>query len=172
VALPTGSGTGEGDPGRTPLPFDDLAGADERSTRAGPATLLYIEDNEPNVHVVEHLLRLRPGWRMIHAALGGLGVELARAHHPDLVLLDLHLPDQDGTDVLRVLKRRDDTKGIPVVILSADASPGLSRKLVHAGAERFITKPLDFDVVLGLLDDVARRRGSADAHAEGKGADD
>jgi PAS domain S-box-containing protein len=172
VVLPTGSGTGEDHPGRTLLPFDDLAAADARSTGAGPATLLYIEDNEPNVHVVEHLLRLRPGWRMIHAALGGLGVELARAHHPDLVLLDLHLPDQDGTDVLRVLKRRDDTKGIPVVILSADASPGLSRKLVHAGAERFITKPLDFDVVLGLLDDVARRRGSADAHAEGKGADD
>ena len=63
---------------------------------------------------------------MIHAALGGLGIELARAHRPDLVLLDLHLPDQSGRDVLRTLKRRADTEDIPVVVLSADASPGLA----------------------------------------------
>ena len=110
------------------------------------------------MHVVEHLLRLRPEWRMIHAALGGLGVEFARAHHPDLVLLDLHLPDLSGRDVLRALKRRDDTKDIPVVILSADASPGLARRLEAAGAESFLTKPLDFDVVLALLDRVPRGR--------------
>ena len=123
--------------------------------RTGTALLLYIEDNEPNVHVVEHLLGLRPGWTMIHAPLGGLGIEFARAHHPDLVLLDLHLPDLSGNEVLRALKRRDDTKDIPVVILSADASPGLATRLVDAGAERFITKPLDFDVVLALLDRVS-----------------
>ena len=105
------------------------------TSSVGTATLLYIEDNAPNVRVVEHLLRLRPEWRMIHAALGGLGVEFARAHHPDLVLLDLHLPDLSGREVLRALKRRDDTKDIPVVILSADASPGLARKLEAAGAD-------------------------------------
>ena len=118
------------------------------------------------MHVVEHLLRLRPGWRMIHAGLGRLGVEFARAHRPDLVLLDLHLPDLAGHDVLRSLKRRADTKDIPVVILSADASPGLARKLVDAGAEQFLTKPLDFDVVLALLDDVARRRTAAGVDAD------
>ncbi len=85
------------------------------------------------MHVVEHLLRLRPGGRLIHAALGGLGVEFARAHHPDLVLLDLHLPDLAGREVLRALKRRDDTKDIPVVILSADASPGLARPAGRRG---------------------------------------
>jgi CheY-like chemotaxis protein len=133
----------------------------------GTATLLYIEDNEPNVHVVEHLLRLRPRWRMIHAALGGLGIELARAHRPDLVLLDLHLPDQPGRDVLRALKRRADTEDIPVVVLSADASPGLSRTLVAAGAEQFLTKPVDVDVVLALLDEVASRPAeSTQAHPE------
>jgi PAS domain S-box-containing protein len=132
----------------------------------GPATLLYIEDNEPNVHVVEHLLALRPGWSMIHASLGMLGVELARAHHPDLVLLDLHLPDQFGGDVLLALKRRDDTKDIPVVILSADASPGLASRLVLAGADRFITKPLDVEVVLSLLDEVSRGRLRADSGSE------
>ena len=138
----------------------------------GQATLLYIEDNEPNVHVVEHLLALRPGWSMIHASLGTLGVELARAHHPDLVLLDLHLPDQFGGEVLLALKRRDDTKDIPVVILSADASPGLASRLVLAGADRFITKPLDVEVVLSLLDEVSRGRLRADSGSERGGRHD
>ena len=137
------------------------------TSSVGTATLLYIEDNAPNVRVVEHLLRLRPEWRMIHTALGGLGVEFARAHHPDLVLLDLHLPDLSGREVLRALKRRDDTKDIPVVILSADASPGLARKLEAAGAQSFLTKPLDFDVVLALLDRVPRGRPVATDLDEG-----
>jgi CheY-like chemotaxis protein len=163
VTLPAHSGI-EDDVPRTALQARHALS--DPSPPVGPATLLYVEDNEPNVHVVEHLLRLRPGWRLIHAALGGLGVEFARAHRPDLVLLDLHLPDLGGHDVLRTLKRRADTKDIPVVILSADASPGLARKLVEAGAEQFLTKPLDFDVVLALLDDVARRRTAGEVHGD------
>ncbi|MFL6169478.1 MAG: PAS domain S-box protein [Ornithinibacter sp.] len=139
------------------------------ATRAGTATLLYVEDNEPNVQVVEHLLALRPGWRLIHASLGRLGVELARTHHPDLVLLDLHLPDQFGGEVLLALKRRDDTKDIPVVVLSADASPGLANRLVQAGADRFITKPLDVEVVLALLDEVSRGRLREDSGSDREG---
>ena len=136
------------------------------STHTGTATLLYVEDNEPNVQVVEHLLALRPGWTMIRASLGRVGVELARAHHPDLVLLDLHLPDQFGGEVLLALKRRDDTKDIPVVVLSADASPGLATRLVNAGAHRFITKPLDVEVVLALLDEVSRGRLRQDSGSD------
>ncbi len=128
----------------------------QRSPHTGTATLLYIEDNEPNVQVVEHLLALRPGWTMVHTAQGRLAADLARTHHPDLVLLDLHLPDLFGGDVLLALKRREDTKDIPVVVLSADASPGLAARLVQAGADRFITKPLDVEVVLALLDEVSR----------------
>ena len=138
-------------------------------THTGTATLLYVEDNEPNVQVIEHLLALRPGWTLIHASLGRLGVELARTHHPDLVLLDLHLPDQFGADVLLALKRRDDTKNIPVVVLSADASPGLATRLVNAGANRFITKPLDVEVVLALLDEVSRGRLRQDSGSDGRG---
>ena len=171
VTLPAWRGPGDERPLRG-VPTVRPGVATDAARREGVATLLYIEDNAPNVHVVEHLLGLRPGWTMIHAALGGLGVELARAHHPDLILLDLHLPDLAGRDVLRTLKRRDDTKDIPVVILSADASPGLATRLVDAGAERFLTKPLDVDVVLGLLDAVsARRMGSGD-HAREEGHDD
>ena len=171
VTLPARSGSVPGRPPRSTVPAAaPRPDADPRE--GGTATLLYIEDNAPNVHVVEHLLALRPGWTMIHASLGGLGVDLARAHHPDLVLLDLHLPDLPGGDVLLTLKRRDDTRDIPVVVLSADASPGVSSRLVRDGAERFITKPLDVDVVLGLLDDITRRRLGGHPEPEQETRDD
>jgi PAS domain S-box-containing protein len=125
----------------------------EFHTRA--CTLLYIEDNEPNIRVVEHVLKLRPEWRLIHAALGRLGVDLARAHNPDLVLLDLHLPDASGLDVLRTLKDNPATERLPVVILTADATSGLARKLEETGAARYLTKPLVIDDLLAILDDIA-----------------
>jgi CheY-like chemotaxis protein/anti-sigma regulatory factor (Ser/Thr protein kinase) len=145
---------------------------DLEPTGAGGATVLYIEDNEPNVRVVKSVLRLRAGWTMTHAPLGGLGIELARAHQPDLVLLDLHLPDQSGHDVLRALKRRDDTAHIPVVVLSADATPGLAGRLAQAGAEQFITKPLDVDLLLALLDDVSARLTGLDGQPDDGRPDD
>ena len=85
------------------------------------------------------------------------------------MLLDLHLPDLSGREVLRALKRRDDTKDIPVVILSADASPGLATRLVDAGAERFLTKPIDVDVV---LDDVSGGRVGSGARTDEEVQDD
>ncbi len=139
---------------------DPPAGAAElASARAASATMLYVEDNEPNVRVIEHLVRLRPEWRMIHAATGRLGLALARAHTPDLILLDLHLPDMSGGEVLEELKRRPETAHAPVVILTADASTGKSRNLVLAGAERVLTKPLEVEVMLTLLDHIATPQG-------------
>jgi CheY-like chemotaxis protein len=72
-----------------------------------------------------------------------LGLELAREHLPDLVLLDLHLPDIGGDEVLRRLRDDPHTASIPVVILSADATPGQIQRLLHAGASEYLTKPLD-----------------------------
>ena len=120
-------------------------------------SVLYIEDNHSNVQVIEHLLRLRPRWRLLHAGLGGLGVELAIAHSPDLVMLDLHLPDIPGQEVLAALKSDRRTASIPVVILTADARIGQPRQLVDAGAYRFLTKPVDVEEILDLLDDVTAR---------------
>lgn len=120
-------------------------------------SVLYIEDNHSNVQVIEHLLRLRPRWRLLHAGLGGLGVELALAHSPDLVMLDLHLPDIPGQKVLAALKSDRRTASIPVVILTADARIGQPRQLVDAGAYRFLTKPVDVEEILDLLDDVTAR---------------
>jgi PAS domain S-box-containing protein len=121
----------------------------------GTATVLYIEDNEPNVRVMESLLELRPEWRLIHAALGRLGIDLARSHRPDLLLLDLHLPDGSGSDVLAAVKSDPELAQIPVVVLSADASQHQVDRLLAAGAKQYLTKPLDVDEVLTLLDGCA-----------------
>ena len=130
----------------------------ENETETRRAVVLYIEDNEPNVRVVEHIVRLRPSWRLIHAGLGQLGIDLVQAHHPDLVLLDLHLPDLSGQDVLTALKNRPETSAIPVTILTADASSARPRLVLEAGADRFLTKPLNIDELLGLLDEVIAGR--------------
>jgi PAS domain S-box-containing protein len=118
------------------------------------ATLLYIEDNEANVRVMESVLELRPGWQLIHAGLAGLGLELARAQRPDLVLLDLHLPDGSGFDVLAALKGDEETADTRVVMLSADANHQQEKRLLAAGAMQYLTKPLDLAEVLRLLDAV------------------
>ena len=68
-------------------------------------TVLYIEDNAANVHLVERLLEQRPGLRLLSANLGQLGLALAREHRPDVILLDLHLPDMEGTAVLRAFRQ-------------------------------------------------------------------
>jgi PAS domain S-box-containing protein len=132
--------------------------ADDGAAHAAPATLLYVEDNAPNVRVVEHLLRLRPQWRLLHAGLGSLGIELAEAHQPDLVLLDLHLPDLSGHQVLQAIRARQSIRDTPVVVLTADASVGLAHRLRDAGASGYFTKPLDIDRVLDYLDDVTRAK--------------
>ncbi len=125
------------------------------SPARGSATLLYIEDNEPNVRVMEAVIHLRPRWRLIHAALGQLGLDLASAHAPDLVLLDVHLPDMAGIDVLRALKADPSTAEIPIVVLSADANPRQIDRLRSAGAQQYLTKPLDLEKTLGVLDEIA-----------------
>lgn len=116
------------------------------------ATLLYIEDNLLNVHLVESLLRLRPGWRLLHASLGQLGMDMAKAHQPDFVILDLHLPDLAGRDVLTMLKNDPATSTIPVLVLTADASVNQRSLLDSHGADFFMTKPLDLDEFLAVLD--------------------
>jgi CheY-like chemotaxis protein/anti-sigma regulatory factor (Ser/Thr protein kinase) len=121
-------------------------------------TVLYVEDNEPNALVFAKVLELRPQWTLIHAALGALGVELARAHRPDLVFLDLHLPDLPGEGVLAALKDDPLTASTPVFILTADATPAHAEQLLQAGADRYLTKPLRVEEILGLLDARAAAR--------------
>jgi signal transduction histidine kinase/CheY-like chemotaxis protein len=120
---------------------DARAPAPARATRRG--VVLYIEDNPSNVRLVERVLAEQPAIRFIPAMQGRLGLALAREHRPDLILLDLHLPDVAGEDVLRALKRDPVLARTQVIVLSADATPGQVRRLVAAGARAYLTKPLD-----------------------------
>jgi signal transduction histidine kinase/ActR/RegA family two-component response regulator len=123
-------------------------------------TVLYIEDNLSNLQLVERVLSRRPGVRLISAMRPQLGLDLAAEHDPDLILLDLHLPDMPGQEVLRRRRAEPRTAEVPVVILSADARPTLVDQLLGEGARAFLTKPLDVKELLELLDAVAGERDS------------
>jgi signal transduction histidine kinase/CheY-like chemotaxis protein len=123
-------------------------------------TVLYIEDNLSNLQLVERVLSRRPGVRLISAMRPQLGLDLAAEHDPDLILLDLHLPDMPGQEVLRRLRAEPRTAEVPVVILSADARPALVDQLLGEGVRAFLTKPLDVKELLELLDAVAGERDS------------
>jgi PAS domain S-box-containing protein len=143
---------------------DEKVPAEDQEEAAGPPiTVLYIEDNLSNLRLVERILGRRPGVRLISAMRPELGLELAAEHHPDLVLLDLHLPDIPGETVLRRLQTNPRTAEIPVVILSADARPGLIQRLLEQGARRFLTKPLAVKELLEVVDAVAAEREQAPA---------
>jgi len=116
------------------------------------STLLYIEDNIGNVRLIERLLLHRPNVRLLSSLQGSLGVELAQQHRPDLILLDVHLPDLQGIDVLERLQRDERTSSIPVIMLSADASQEQIKRFNEAGAKDYLTKPLDLEHFLTLLD--------------------
>ncbi|HYR08690.1 MAG TPA: PAS domain S-box protein, partial [Longimicrobium sp.] len=118
----------------------------------GTAQLLYIEDNLANLDLVETFLAARPGWKLVPALQGRIGVDLAREHRPDLVLLDLHLPDIPGEEVLRRLRADARTADIPVVVISADATRDSLDRLRTAGADAYLTKPLDLDDFLATLE--------------------
>ncbi len=133
------------------LVSDELKGAEQ------PRTILYIEDNLSNVSFIEDVLSHRPTVKLLPAMQGGLGLDLAREHHPDLVLLDLHLPDMPGLEVLRQLQEDPTTRTIPVVVLSADATPGQIRRLLAAGCRAYLTKPLDVKKLLSVLDDILQK---------------
>lgn len=116
------------------------------------ATILYIEDNLYNVQLVERLLLQRPDIQLVTSVQGTPGIEIAQGRHPELILLDVHLPDINGYDVLEKLRHDSATSDIPIVVLSADATPGQVRKFRDAGANEYLTKPLDLKLLLGLID--------------------
>jgi PAS domain S-box-containing protein len=114
--------------------------------------LLYIEDNLSNLHLVQRILEHRPAVALIPAMQGRLGLDLAVQHRPALVLLDLHLPDISGEEVLRQLKGHPATADIPVVVMSADASPGRVARLKDAGVDDYLTKPINVARFLATVD--------------------
>jgi len=116
--------------------------------------LLYIEDNFSNVTLVEQMLAERPALELMTAMQGRVGLELARKHSPDLILLDLHLPDIPGWQVLAQLKADHLTREIPVVVISADATTPQIKRLISAGARSYLTKPIDIAEFFRVIDEV------------------
>ncbi len=117
-------------------------------------TVLYVEDNLATIGMMEEVFSMRPQIHLLTAMQGGLTLELAREHLPDLIVLDQHLPDIPGDQVLAQLRADPRTAGIPVVMCSADATERRRKQLLAAGAHAYLTKPVKVQHFLRMLDEV------------------
>ena len=115
-------------------------------------TLLYVEDNPANLKLVEQLIARRPDIRLLSARDGSQGIQLARANHPDVILMDINLPGISGLEALRILRESPATSHIPVVALSANAMPRDIEKGLQAGFYRYLTKPIRLNVLMDTLE--------------------
>ena len=109
---------------------------------AQPRTLLYVEDNPANLKLVEQLIARRPDMQLLSARDGNVGIQLARASQPDVILMDINLPGISGIEALKILREDAATSHIPVVALSANAMPRDIEKGLQAGFFRYMTKPI------------------------------
>lgn len=116
--------------------------------------ILYIEDNIANFELIQQVLADYSQIELFWAADPQTGVELARLHHPNLILLDLHLGSRDGAEVLKQLKQDIETAMIPVVMVSADATSGQIERLISLGAHSYLTKPLDIKRFIQLIEEL------------------
>ena len=137
----------------TALPVEDLV-----SENSDKSTVVYIEDNVSNLALVEKILSRMGNVNLLTAMQGQEGLELIEAQQPDLVLLDLHLPILGGEAVLERLRADEKMRSLPVVVVSADATPKHIERLLDKGANDYLTKPLD---VQELIDYVQKYIGAA-----------
>ncbi len=113
--------------------------------------ILYVEDNDDNIYMLKQRLE-RKGFEVLVARDGRAGVEAAREHMPDLILLDLGLPVLDGWEVARLLKQDERTRAIPIIALSAHAMAGDRAAALEAGCNDYGTKPVDFRQLLEKME--------------------
>ena len=116
-------------------------------------TLMYIEDDPANLSLVEHIIEGRPDIRLLSAMNGNVGIELAAAHLPDVILMDINLPGISSADVLRILRSDPLTKHIPIIALSANAMPHDIANAMEAGFFRYLTKPIKFNEFMSAIDE-------------------
>ncbi|HSH40452.1 MAG TPA: two-component regulator propeller domain-containing protein [Chthoniobacterales bacterium] len=119
--------------------------------------VLYIEDNLSNLTLIEQLLCEQSEVELITASDANVGLALASSRVPDLILLDLHLPDTPGSEVLAQLKAQKTTSDIPVIIISADATARQVDRLLAAGAYAYLTKPIDIGEFFDLIEKAKNR---------------
>ena len=126
----------------------------EAEIKQNSGIILYIEDNLSNIQLVEQILEThRPSINLITNIYGKNAVQFAIDYKPDLILLDLNLPDIHGNEVLKMLQAEPRTAEIPVIILSADAMVKQSEQLMEAGAKDYLLKPIDVMQFLKVVDE-------------------
>jgi CheY-like chemotaxis protein len=132
-------------------------GAERQDTVPAPVleaqrTLLYVEDNPANLALVELLIARRSDLKLLSATDGYLGIEMARSHQPDVILMDINLPGISGYGALEILRNDPATCHIPVMALSANAVPGDIQHGLEAGFFRYLTKPIKVNEFMDALD--------------------
>src|SRR5439155_19977359 len=123
------------------------------ATAEGIATVLCVEDNPANLRLVQEVLAARADVQLLSASNGRLGVELARAHLPSVILMDNNMPEMSGREAQAILRNDPRTAGIPIIALSASAMVGAAGSGTAAGFFRYLTKPFDVADLLAALDD-------------------
>ena len=116
------------------------------------ATVLYVEDNPVNVKLLRTVLKRRPNIRVVIAKTGTEGIELASEESPDLILMDMHLPDMTGLDAAKEIRLNDAIADVPVIGVSADAMPDVIKRSEREGFKDYITKPFNIDRLLHVVD--------------------
>jgi PAS domain S-box-containing protein len=115
-------------------------------------TLLYVEDNPDNLILIRQVLKTRPNIRLIFSRDSRTGIELALAHHPDLILMDINLPGMDGFTALKALRAYREIRSIPVVAVSANAMKEDIDRGLEAGFDSYITKPINIARFMEVVD--------------------
>ncbi|MBG6219974.1 MULTISPECIES: response regulator [unclassified Janthinobacterium] len=127
-------------------------------------TLLYVEDNPLNVTLVAGLIHFRPDLDLLSASDGQTGLDMARHHLPQLILMDSDLPDISGTQVMQLLRADPRTAHIPVIALTAMTRPGDIHQGLAAGFYRYLTKPIDvlafFEAINSALESATAQRSA------------
>ncbi|WP_353094982.1 response regulator, partial [Methylibium sp.] len=119
---------------------------------SAPHSVLYAEDNRLNIELVQQLLLLRSGCELRVAYTGREAIESARRQPPDLLLIDMHLGDMSGLEVLDALRDDGALEQVPRIALSADAQPQVVRAALERGFDEYLTKPVDVAELLRCLD--------------------
>jgi CheY-like chemotaxis protein len=115
-------------------------------------TLLYVEDNPANLKLIEQLLARRSDLRLLSAADGNLGIEFARAHQPDVILMDINLPGINGIEAMKILRADPSTTHIPIIAVSANALPRDIEMCLALGFFDYLTKPIRLDELVRTID--------------------
>jgi two-component system cell cycle response regulator DivK len=132
------------------------------SEGAAVRRLLYVEDNEDNLYMLQLWFDVLGGYEILSARDGAAGIAMAEAERPDLILMDLNLPQIDGWEATRRLKADPATCDIPIIALSAHAMAGDREKALATGCDDFDTKPIEFDRLLAKVEQAlaTKDRGS------------